>query len=79
MNICQKGKYIFIVAGSKSVAGRHKKVYIETWENQRFLRKFCKSGKNTIIEYASLVVGLNHSRGVNSVMAIEGINPTRRV
>ena len=65
-----KGESDSGVPGSKSVADK-RTVYIGTWENQIAPKEAFKEWKKMTREYGGLVVGLTHSRGVNSVMAIE--------
>jgi hypothetical protein len=46
-------------------------VCIGTWESQRISKKLRKNGQNVMTQYASLAVGLSHSRGVGRVMPVE--------
>jgi len=66
------------VAGSKSVAGRHKRFTLELGRTKVFQLSPCEAKQNATEGYVTLVVGLIRSRGVNKVMLIENILFTRR-
>ncbi|MFC1584252.1 hypothetical protein ACFL5V_01750 [Fibrobacterota bacterium] len=65
----KEGECVFDVPGSESVAGK-RTVHIGTWENQS-ISGSCRRTEDVMMQYAALVVGLTHSRGVNKVMLIE--------
>ena len=60
------------MAGSKSVAGRHKRFVSELGRTKAFQGSRRRTEQNVMTRYVALVVGPVHSRGVNRVMPVEG-------
>ena len=66
------------MAGSKSVAGRHKRFALELGRTKVFQGSREGAEQNVTARYVILVVGLTHIRGVNRVKPIENTRFTRR-
>ena len=58
------------MAGSKSVAGRHKRFVLELGRTKVFQGSCGRAKQNAMTQYAALVVGPVHIRGVNSLIAV---------
>ncbi len=60
------------MAGSKSVAGSHKRFMSELGRSEEFHGSCERTEQNVMTQYVSLEVGSVHSRGVNGVTPVEG-------
>lgn len=60
------------MAGSKSVAGRHKRFVSELGRTKVFHGSCERAEQNAMTQYVALVVGPVHSRGVNRLISVEG-------
>ena len=59
------------MAGSKSVAGRHKRFVSELGRSEGFHGSCDRVKQNAMTQYVSLEVGSVRSRGVNRVIPVE--------